>query len=325
MKKICLLMAAIGLGFVLLLTLTACERNVMKIDNDSPEHKVIINITFKENMVFSRYNVVLLVDENKVGTLEHGKNDSFTLYLHEGTHSVVFAKEADSGVVGKAKLVVNGPCIAEYAISCTHAKIDVSNYGTNKLEETELEETELEETELEETTMTIKEETQPVETDETTQQQTEPSTEPVTDSPTEPANDPTTEAPEESKDYEVYYSSNSKETVKNGNSGMYAYKGERSSVCYLIDIDEGYVYRFMDVDFDSTCDRVKIQSGDLNSVLITTYHDGDSVFSEGFHFKWKNMPDHMILQDSDGFEWDFIPMSLEYALQIRATKSIRDY
>ena len=65
--------------------------------------------------------------------------------------------------------------------------------------------------------------------------------------------------------------------------------------------------------------------GDLNSVLITTYHDGDSVFSEGFHFKWKNMPDHMILQDSDGFEWDFIPMSLEYALQIRATKSIRDY
>ena len=124
-----------------------------------------------------------------------------------------------------------------------------------------------------------------------------------------------------------YYSSNTLDKVKNGNTGVYAYKnrGGSYSIYYIIDFDEGYVYRFLDGNGDSSCDRIKIVSGTLNDVVIITYHDGVYTWSEGIHFKYKNNPDHLILEDNDHFEWDFYPTSLSDALAIRAKKEIHNY
>lgn len=140
-------------------------------------------------------------------------------------------------------------------------------------------------------------------------------------SQTEPPN--TAEQPSDA----VSYSSNDKATYKNGNTGIYSYKsmGGLYSIYYIIDFDDGYVYYFLDDEEESWCDRVKTVSGDLNSVLIITYHDGDDVWSYGLHFKWKNQPDHLVVQDNDGFEYDYYPTNLEAALAIRDSKTIRDY
>lgn len=123
----------------------------------------------------------------------------------------------------------------------------------------------------------------------------------------------------------VYYSTNNRDTVKQGNSGVYAYSGDKNpNLYYIIDFDKGYVYRFTNNE-ETTCDRLKIDSGDLNDVVIFTYHDGNSRWSNGLHFRWKNQPNHVILQDEDGFEWDFYPVSLKDALKIRNTKTMVDY
>lgn len=123
----------------------------------------------------------------------------------------------------------------------------------------------------------------------------------------------------------VYYSTNDSETAKQGNSGVYAYCGDvNPDQYYIIDFEEGFVYCFLD-DESGSCDRIKIDSGNLNDVLIFTYHDGDSSWSNSLHFKWKNQPTHLILQDDDGFEWDFYPTNLESALKIRDEKKIIDY
>ncbi len=125
----------------------------------------------------------------------------------------------------------------------------------------------------------------------------------------------------------VSYSSNDRETAKNGNSGRFAYKSRGLSydIYYIIDFDEGYVYYFLDGNGDNTADRVAIESGTLNDVLIVTYNDGNTTWSNGFHFKWKNQPDHLILEDDDHFEWDFYATDLSDALNILATKTIYAY
>ena len=123
------------------------------------------------------------------------------------------------------------------------------------------------------------------------------------------------------------YSTNTEATVRNGNSGIYSYKNRGGSyeIFYIIDFDEGYVYYFCDGNGDDTCDRLKIDSGDLNDVLIITYHDGDDIWSEGLHFKRKNQPDHLVVQDNDGFEWDYYSTNLNDAMNKRDQKKIRDY
>ena len=135
----------------------------------------------------------------------------------------------------------------------------------------------------------------------------------------------TTAAPKEKSS--VSYSTNDKSTVKNGNQGVYAYKSRGGTYdnYYLIDFDEGYVYFFSDGNGDTNADRVKIDSGNLNDVLIITYHDGSDKWSYGFHFKWKNPPDHLILQDQNGFEYDFYSTNLNNARSILAKKKIYDY
>ena len=125
----------------------------------------------------------------------------------------------------------------------------------------------------------------------------------------------------------VSCSTNTKETVKNGNSGVYAYVDESYSydIYYIIDFDEGYVYYFTEGNGEEGCDRLKIESGTLNDVLIITYHVGGDSWSYGLHFKYQYQPDHLMLEDNDHFTYDYYTTNLEKALELRDTKKIHDY
>jgi len=126
---------------------------------------------------------------------------------------------------------------------------------------------------------------------------------------------------------QVSYSTNGKDTVKNGNTGIYSYRsrGGEYYIYYIIDFDEGYVYRFCEGNGDAICDRVKIETGDLNNVLIITYHDGEDSWSYGLHFKWKNQPDTLIVQEEDGYEYAFYSTDLQSASALKESKTIYDY
>lgn len=179
-------------------------------------------------------------------------------------------------------------------------------------------------------TTTQKEETQPsaITTTEATTSTTKPTTTTTTAKPTTTkttTKKETTKSTTSKEEATVYYSTNNRETVKQGNSGVYAYSGDiNPNLYYIIDFDKGFVYRFTD-DETNTCERIKIDSGNLNDVLIFTYHDGNSKWSNGLHFRWKNQPNHLILQDEDGFEWDFSPTNLNSAIKIRDQKKMIDY
>lgn len=69
----------------------------------------------------------------------------------------------------------------------------------------------------------------------------------------------------------------------------------------------------------------KIDYGNLNDYIKITWHDGRDKWSYGLHFKYKRQPDHLIVQDNDGFELDFYATSLSSALNIRDKKTIKNY
>lgn len=129
------------------------------------------------------------------------------------------------------------------------------------------------------------------------------------------------------KEENVSYSNQPMSKAKNGNSGVFAYKnkGQEYDVYYIVDFEEGYVYRFTYGNSDTTGDKVRIVSGDLNSSLVITYNDGSSIWSNTLHFKYKNQPSHMILDDEDGFSTDFDGTDLDDALRIKRTKTFTDY
>lgn len=125
----------------------------------------------------------------------------------------------------------------------------------------------------------------------------------------------------------VFYSTNDYETAKNGNTGVFSYRDRGSSydIYWIIDFDEGYVYYFTDGNGESSCDRLKIDSGSLNDKVTITYHDGGDTWSYKLHFKYVDHPETLIMVDQNGFDWEYSTTDLDDALNLRATKNIKDY
>ena len=65
-----------------------------------------------------------------------------------------------------------------------------------------------------------------------------------------------------------------------------------------------------------------IDHGDLNDILFCYLHDGDDTILLGFNFAWKRRPEHLIMQDEYGNDWDYYTTDLEDALALRDTKEI---
>lgn len=132
---------------------------------------------------------------------------------------------------------------------------------------------------------------------------------------------------EEEKEQPVFYSTNSRDTVDDGNTGVYSYKSKGGSydIYWIIDFDQGYVYYFTEGNGDSNCDRLKIDSGDLNTYINITYHDGGNAWSYALHFKYVDHPEHLVVNDQNGFSYDYYTTDLGKALAIRSSKTIKDY
>ena len=114
---------------------------------------------------------------------------------------------------------------------------------------------------------------------------------------------------------------------KSASTGIHAYKSRGGEYVnyYIIDFDEGYVYSFSEGNGNDTCDKLKIQSGDLNSGVVITYHDGGDEWSYILHYQYVDQPAHLILVDNDGFGWDFYETLLDNAMSIKNKKNIREY
>lgn len=328
------------------------------------KYTVKVSVNFVSNLFFSKYDVNFSINDVKEKNLAHGEDADFELRLEPGDYKLTFSSTESSSVKGETSIKVNSDVNAAYTIYCHSDNISVNtdyveNVGAAGEDEVMLTasastyrgknykdvEKELKEAGFTNISTKIlydiifgwteEGETDKVSIDGKTdfkrgeifskdapvvityhmKEEDDPNNKNVSTPSSSPSPEP------------VYYSTNDKDTAKKGNSGMFAYKsiGGTYDNYWIIDFDEGYVYWFSYGNGETSCDRVKIVSGDLNDVLIITYHDGNTVWSYGLHFKWKNQPDTLILQDNDGFEIKYYTTDLSDALEIRDSMTIVDY
>lgn len=62
------------------------------------KYKMRIGVNCKANMLFSKYDVDVYVDEEKIGTVEHGASREYELVVRDGRHTITFMK-AESDVI----------------------------------------------------------------------------------------------------------------------------------------------------------------------------------------------------------------------------------
>ena len=363
--------------------------NVILITIDEPEYNVEYEVKCVENLIFSKYDVEIYIDDYAEETLGHGKTDTFSAVLSKGTHTFKFVSAEDDSITGEVEYNILKDEKLKIEVSCTSSKVNIKTIlGPTPVENKEnptdytidYESSQAFEQALNDgnkvngkivqfnvveykpdSALGINcwsgEHLNFISESELDVNKGDIIIGKVTAEPTKPLGSweihyevlaingkkvetPTTSKTEKSKTEEkkeepkepekpspVFYSTNDYETAKKGNTGVFAYRDRGGSydIYWIIDFDAGYVYYFTEGNGENTCDRLKIQSGDLNDKVIITYHDGGDTWSYGLHFKYVNHPETLIMNDNNGFEYKYSTTDLDDALKIRGTKTIKDY
>ena len=324
---------------------------------------VKIHVDFVPNLIFSKYDVNLLLNGIEEGTLTHGEDQDFEFSIDPGEYTLTFESAESSSVKGEVTLTVDCDIEASYKIACSSNKVSVETLYVDRLTELadgevklDVAASEYKHKNYEDVAAALKtlgftnikyevlydivlgwtydgevESVSIADKTDFNRGDVFPADAEIVITYHMPEDDDpnkTTETiPAEDDNSPVFYSTNDYETAKQGNSGVFSYKSTGGSydIYWIIDFDEGYVYWFTDGNGDSTCDRLKIDSGTLNDKVIITYHDGSDEWSYSLHFKYVDHPETLIMVDNDGFDYKYATTDLNNAISIRDTKTISDY
>lgn len=99
--------------------------SVISISVDVPEYTVSLEIECVENLIFSKYDVDVYVDDSMQGTIGHGTTETYDLKLTKGAYEIKFVSADDSEVTGSVDIDIHQNELLKYKISCMSTQIDV--------------------------------------------------------------------------------------------------------------------------------------------------------------------------------------------------------
>lgn len=111
-----------------LLILGACSADTTA-DNSSintvteKTYPVSLELESQENLLFSKYDVQVYLDEQPLGTIDHGTTSSFTAELTKGQHHLVLKKDDDPSVDGQVSFEVTGETDLRYRFESNRQQI----------------------------------------------------------------------------------------------------------------------------------------------------------------------------------------------------------
>lgn len=86
---------------------------------------VKVHVNFVANLIFSKYNVTLLINNEQRQTLAHGKDADYEFRLKEGEYLITFAETGSSSIKGSTTIDVSSNMEISYKISCYSDKVSV--------------------------------------------------------------------------------------------------------------------------------------------------------------------------------------------------------
>ena len=337
--------------------------NVISIALYEPEYKVNIEVECVENLIFSKYDVEVYIDDDYEDTLAHGSTETYSVTLTKGTYAIKFVSAEDDELTGEVKVDITKDEKLKFKISCSSLGIDVETIAGTISEKEDAKSDTTESTTSSKITVTMSEDElkgldkteaenklkdmgfavfkyDTLDTDKSDLSNKIGAVEikSWTFGKGDFSKGDTYESDaivvlwyykytEPEKPSSVFYSTNDYETAKKGNTGVFSYKSKKGSydVYWIINFDEGYVYWFTEGNGESSCDKVKIVSGHLNDKITVTWHDGGEQWSWKLHFKYENHPETLVVNDHNGFATEFTTTDLDDALALRNTKKIKEY
>lgn len=118
------------------LTVEYKGNSIVYIDLYVPEYTINIEVSCIENLIFSTYDVEIYVDDEKQGTLDHGKSDTYTVSLKRGTHKIKCNKLYDDTVEGEVTVEITKDDTIKIELYCTSDEVKVDNLSETTPEET---------------------------------------------------------------------------------------------------------------------------------------------------------------------------------------------
>ena len=92
-------------------------------------YKIRIEIDFKANLLFSKYDVVVTLNDVELGTLPHGEKGACEVSLPIGQYELGFHKTDEEDICGSAVLKVDSDATVGYQISCNRKGVEVEETG----------------------------------------------------------------------------------------------------------------------------------------------------------------------------------------------------
>lgn len=105
--------------------------------------KVKVNVEFPANLIFSKYDVKLLIDGIDEGVMKHGEGKEYEFALEPKEYSITFESADYSSVKGEVNLIVDCDLEASYKVSCHSDKIDIETLYVDRSAELSENETKL--------------------------------------------------------------------------------------------------------------------------------------------------------------------------------------
>lgn len=93
---------------------------------DSKSRTLYFDISFKENRLFNKYDVDLLLDGQKAASLKHGVPFTMKLSVSEGEHTIAFCKTEDSAIKAEEKIRITQDSSYRCTIQTDSKKIVIS-------------------------------------------------------------------------------------------------------------------------------------------------------------------------------------------------------
>lgn len=99
------------------------ENSITSQEITSSVYEAQVEVICDENLIFSKYNVNVYIDDLFVGTILHGNTDTFTDFLISGVHKIKFASEEDESVMGEVQINISKDDFFRFNIHCTALEI----------------------------------------------------------------------------------------------------------------------------------------------------------------------------------------------------------
>lgn len=104
--------------------------NIVTISITEPLYDIKLELTCRGNLLFSKYDVEVFVDDESLGYIDHGATKTFNLKLRAGKYELKICERGNSSVDGTYTFLVAKDQTKKYEFSCSENHISVEKSDT---------------------------------------------------------------------------------------------------------------------------------------------------------------------------------------------------